>query len=327
MAATSSFFIPRSIRGQNVLSEIDRSRPFFLFVLSALFTFAILGAVFYIGLRVKGVNLGYRINQEIQNKERMIEENKRLSLEIARLKSPTRIETEAKEKLSLQIPQPHQIIYLGENSEGLDQALAKIKPGTLAQAAPPPAAVAKGAKKTEIAVAKKEPVPSVKAISTEKKPAAVPSKVSVTEKKTKSARESPPPCSIPSLEQAKNRYAAAPASEDLLDPENQNENLLGGDRLFSPLSAFGGAGLRIASHRQQQAVASRQDPISAPGGGRSQARQHPRHPRGHSRHRHPSRQRLRHAEHHCGLESVRQIRRPALELKRKIHSGKNRRQK
>jgi cell division protein FtsL len=195
MAATSSFFIPRSIRGQNVLSEIDRSRPFFLFVLSALFTFVILGAVFYIGLRVKSVNLGYRINQEIQNKERIIEENKRLSLEIARLKSPTRIETEAKEKLSLQIPQPHQIIYLGENSEGLDQALAKIKPGTLAQAAPPPAAVAKGAKKTEIAVAKKEPVPSVKAISTEKKPAAVPSKVSVTEKKTKSAADGTKPVS------------------------------------------------------------------------------------------------------------------------------------
>ncbi len=110
-------------------------------LLSSLLALTILGAIFFIGLRVKVVNFGYRINQEIQNKERIIEENKRLSLEIASLKSPTRIETEAKEKLGLALPQPHQIIYLkGASAEAMDLALGKIKPIPLAPAKSAPAA-------------------------------------------------------------------------------------------------------------------------------------------------------------------------------------------
>ncbi len=128
-AAAPIFHTARSVRRQPAFSPLDKSRPFFLLGITSLLLLTIVGAILYIAIRVKAVNLGYRINQEIQLKDNLIEENKRLELDIARLKSPPRIEHEAQAELGLALPESHQIVYLKKTEPAeLDKFLALVKP-------------------------------------------------------------------------------------------------------------------------------------------------------------------------------------------------------
>jgi len=196
MAKASSLSLfshsPKSVKGQASFSPLDRSRPFFMLVIGVLLTLTILGAIFYIALRIRVVNLGYTINQEIHSKEATIEENKRLSLEIARLKSPTRLESEAKEKLGLLLPQPHQIIYAASLSpQDLDLMLARVKPLPVEKAAPVATVAEKKskdkdepkespvAKKADKAQAVAQAEPKLKAQDAAKPPA-IPAKLATT---------------------------------------------------------------------------------------------------------------------------------------------------
>jgi len=129
-AATSIFYTAHSVRRQPEMAPTKEKRPFYFAAITTLLSFAIAGALFYIGIRVKVVNLGYRINQEILNKESLIEDSKKLDLEIARLKSPTRIESEARHSLGLSLPTPSQIIYVDRVTPAeLSRTLAQITPG------------------------------------------------------------------------------------------------------------------------------------------------------------------------------------------------------
>ncbi|MCC7344519.1 MAG: cell division protein FtsL [Deltaproteobacteria bacterium] len=122
--ATSILHHAKSVRRQPTFSPLDKSRRVFLFAFVSLVVLASACAIFYIGTHIQAVNLGYKIGQELQRKEQLIEENKRLSLEIARLKSPTRIEAEAKEALGLELPKTQQVFYL-----------SRWEPNTLTQVA------------------------------------------------------------------------------------------------------------------------------------------------------------------------------------------------
>lgn len=99
---------------QPEFSRVDKSRPFFLRGLTLLVFLLTGAALFYINTHVRVVGIGYEINQALAKKQNLIEENKRLSLEIARLRSPDRIETEAREKLNLIVPNPHQWVPLAQ---------------------------------------------------------------------------------------------------------------------------------------------------------------------------------------------------------------------
>jgi cell division protein FtsL len=99
---------------QPEFSRVDKSRPFFLRGLTLLVFLLTGAALFYINTHVQVVGIGYEINQALTKKQNLIEENKKLSLEIARLRSPDRIETEAREKLKLTVPNPHQWVPLAQ---------------------------------------------------------------------------------------------------------------------------------------------------------------------------------------------------------------------
>lgn len=71
-------------------------------------------SIFYISTHVRVVGIGYEINQSLAKKQNLIEENKRLSLEIAQLKSPTRIEEFASNHLDLIQPKHGQIVFLSD---------------------------------------------------------------------------------------------------------------------------------------------------------------------------------------------------------------------
>lgn len=97
---------------QPEFSRLDKSRSFFLRGLTLLVFLLTGAALFYINTHVQVVGIGYDIDQALAKKQNLIEENKKLSLEIARLRSPIRIETEARETLNLTVPAPHQWVLL-----------------------------------------------------------------------------------------------------------------------------------------------------------------------------------------------------------------------
>lgn len=136
--ATSILHQAKSVRRQPAFSPLDKSRRIFLFAFLSLIVLTSACAIFYIGTHIQAVNLGYKISQELQRKEELIEENKRLSLEIARLKSPIRIEAEAKETLGLQLPKTQQVFYLSRWEQDAPAQFANAAPiKPLAEKTPP----------------------------------------------------------------------------------------------------------------------------------------------------------------------------------------------
>jgi cell division protein FtsL len=61
--------------------------------------------------------LEYNVAAEISAKEQMLEEQKRLKLEYAMLKSPQRVESIARSKLQMSYPESDQIIVLKKSGE------------------------------------------------------------------------------------------------------------------------------------------------------------------------------------------------------------------
>ncbi|HKY64511.1 MAG TPA: cell division protein FtsL [bacterium] len=161
--ATSIFYTAKSVRRQPTFSPLDKSRRTFLGAFLTLIILTSACAVFYIGTHVQAVNLGYKLSQELQKKEHLIEENKRLDLEIARLKSPTRIEEEAKEVFGLVLPKTQQVYYLSRWDEELNLRLAAA-PSTPPTTKEPAKEAAKKPAPTEKALAKapEKPVPAPK---------------------------------------------------------------------------------------------------------------------------------------------------------------------
>ncbi|HOO90972.1 MAG TPA: cell division protein FtsL [Syntrophales bacterium] len=62
--------------------------------------------------RISITNIDYRIAEEMHLRDRLLEENRRLKIEIATLKSPGRIESIARNTLGMDYPERDQVIFL-----------------------------------------------------------------------------------------------------------------------------------------------------------------------------------------------------------------------
>ncbi|PKN08632.1 MAG: cell division protein FtsL [Deltaproteobacteria bacterium HGW-Deltaproteobacteria-5] len=69
-------------------------------------------AVIYVGSHIRMTKLEYEIAATLNAKENLLEEQKRLKLELAMLKSPQRIENIARNKLQMSYPDAEQVIVL-----------------------------------------------------------------------------------------------------------------------------------------------------------------------------------------------------------------------
>ena len=69
-------------------------------------------ALFYAWCRVQCVNAGYGIDAETQRHQALLKERNTLKIELARLKSPERIETIARSRLGLIMPDSQQTVSL-----------------------------------------------------------------------------------------------------------------------------------------------------------------------------------------------------------------------
>ncbi|MCX6730193.1 MAG: cell division protein FtsL [Candidatus Portnoybacteria bacterium] len=74
-------------------------------------------ALIYVGSHTRMTELEYNVAAEISAKEKMLEEQKRLKLEYAMLKSPQRIESIARSKLQMSYPESDQIVVLKKSGE------------------------------------------------------------------------------------------------------------------------------------------------------------------------------------------------------------------
>ena len=82
-------------------------------LLLTLFIFClIVVSLFYVWSRVQVIQLGYKISSALKEEKKMTEGNKRLRLEIATLKSYSRIEKLAVEELKMTKPTADQVIVI-----------------------------------------------------------------------------------------------------------------------------------------------------------------------------------------------------------------------
>ena len=102
-------------------AKVEKVKGVLFYYLLALILVVFLCSLFYIWSRIQIVNLGYSINREITLKEQLQDENKRLSLEVASLKSPIRLENLAKNDLKMDLPQKSQILSVQSNSKEMVQ--------------------------------------------------------------------------------------------------------------------------------------------------------------------------------------------------------------
>jgi cell division protein FtsL len=77
-----------------------------------LLPFLISGSLFYVWSRIQVIQVGYEISNALKEERALAEANKRLRLEIATLKSYTRIEKIAVEELRMSNPKPDQVIVI-----------------------------------------------------------------------------------------------------------------------------------------------------------------------------------------------------------------------
>ena len=80
------------------------------FLLSLLVMVAV--ALVYVWSHLHNTQLKYQIAEEMTVRDSLIEENRRLKMEIATLKSPQRIESIARDKLKLQYPEREQVVLI-----------------------------------------------------------------------------------------------------------------------------------------------------------------------------------------------------------------------
>jgi cell division protein FtsL len=74
-------------------------------------------AVIYVGSHIRMTKLEYEIAATLNAKEDLLEEQKRLKLELAMLKAPQRIEDIARNQLKMSYPDAEQIIVLKKTGQ------------------------------------------------------------------------------------------------------------------------------------------------------------------------------------------------------------------
>jgi cell division protein FtsL len=80
--------------------------------------FVLMGvALVYVWSHLRMTGLENKIAEELNRKEQLMEEQRKIKVEIATLKAPGRIESIAREKLHMVYPQREQVINLRENGD------------------------------------------------------------------------------------------------------------------------------------------------------------------------------------------------------------------
>jgi len=96
-------------RAEAGTKEVNRNLIFVALILAFVFIGC---SLFYVWSHHQIIALGYEVSQTAREEQELLQENKRLRLELAALKSPARIERMASRDLGLVPPQKEQLIIV-----------------------------------------------------------------------------------------------------------------------------------------------------------------------------------------------------------------------
>jgi len=82
-----------------------------VFLLSLLIAILVCSLIFFVWARLQVTYLGYQISQANSEHKQLLKLNKQMKLEVASLKSLSRIESIAKKQLGLTNPEPGQMVF------------------------------------------------------------------------------------------------------------------------------------------------------------------------------------------------------------------------
>lgn len=105
------------IRGNvGVKEKVSAELKYSPFIFVTLVLMAV--ALVYVWSHIRMTELEYVVAEEMSIKENLLEEQRKLNVEIATLKSPQRIEAIAKNKLQMSYPAREQVIILNNHNDG-----------------------------------------------------------------------------------------------------------------------------------------------------------------------------------------------------------------
>ena len=100
------------VKGGSFLSGIRIRKMDFALAALLLFLLVTSTFVFHVWSRLYVFRLGYEIYQQDKVSRELLEESRRLNLEIASLKSPSRLEAIARQELNLRPPRADQVVMV-----------------------------------------------------------------------------------------------------------------------------------------------------------------------------------------------------------------------
>jgi cell division protein FtsL len=115
MAKSAQSVESREMPGLREAKEMSFGIKYSTFIVFAIvFMFV---SLIYVGSHIRMTELEYNIAAELNAKEQKLEEQKKLKLEYAMLKSPQRIENIMRNKLQMSYPDNDQVIVLKKSGE------------------------------------------------------------------------------------------------------------------------------------------------------------------------------------------------------------------
>ncbi len=103
--------LTRTLRQKIYIEEKDRAEVKYSSI-SVIVIVLMAASLVFVWSHVRMTELKYNIAKEISVKENLLEENRKLKVEIATLKSPQRVEAVAKGTFGMTYPEREQVIFL-----------------------------------------------------------------------------------------------------------------------------------------------------------------------------------------------------------------------
>lgn len=100
------------MKTQRIRVKSDVRDPVYLLPLLLGILSVVIVSIFYLWIRLEVIKLGYEISEASRYQMELIQENKRLKIELSNLKSPERIERIARENLKLHYPMGEEVIMV-----------------------------------------------------------------------------------------------------------------------------------------------------------------------------------------------------------------------
>ncbi len=109
---TGYHFGTPAVKKQTAYTKLDFIKTKLLIKLLVLGGFVVALALFYTWSRVQIVQLGYEINELKIEHQNLMDQNKRLTMEISLVKSPENLRNTVSQKLGMELPKLGQIVEI-----------------------------------------------------------------------------------------------------------------------------------------------------------------------------------------------------------------------